>query len=243
MANIRGEAATAELHRKILTASTALFIQKGFERTTFTDIAKLSGVPKSKILYEFTSKEEILSLLVTRFLDGVTEASDAVSKKLTDDRVLIFIANEVLQLHMAEMNEDMRNLYLAGYSMPKTSEEVLKRRANMMYEAFNGAFEKFERKDFYETEIASMGIIRAYMTVPCDMYFTIEAKSKRLVTMLLRIYKAEDEKVNEAIEFIEKIDFATVAKEAVQGVFNELDIKMQSTKRKVQNAKCKTVLQ
>ncbi len=70
---------------------------------------------------------------MTRFLDGVTAASNAVSKKLTDDKMLIFIANEVLQLYMAEMNEDMRNLYLAGYSMPKTSEAVLKRRSDMMH--------------------------------------------------------------------------------------------------------------
>ncbi len=225
MANIRSEEATAELHRKILTASTALFIQKGFERTTFTDIAKLSGVLKSKILYEFSSKEEILGLLVTRFLDGVTAASDAVSKKFTDNKLLIFIANEVLQLYMAEMNEDMRNLYLAGYSMRKTSEEVLKRRTNMMYEAFSETFPTFETKDFYEIEIASMGIMRAYMTIPCDIYFTIEAKVKRLVTMLLRIYKAEEEKITEALEFIEKIDFEAVAKKAVESVFNELSIK------------------
>ena len=225
LANIRSEEATAELHRKILTASTALFMQKGFERTTFTDIAKLSGVLKSKILYEFSSKEEILGLLVTRFLDGVTAASDAVSKKLTDDQILIFIANEILQLYMAEMNEDMRNLYLAGYSMPKTSEEVLKRRTNMMYEAFSEVFPTFEIKDFYETEIASMGIMRAYMTIPCDMYFTIESKAKRLVTMLMRIYNAEDEKITEALEFIKKIDFEAVAKKAVQSVFKELDIK------------------
>ncbi|MBQ6872865.1 MAG: TetR/AcrR family transcriptional regulator, partial [Clostridia bacterium] len=143
MSNIRSEAETKELHRKILTAATAHFMQKGFERTTVMDISKLSGIPKSKILYEFSSKEEILGLLVTRFLDGVTAASDAVSKKLTDDQVLIFIANEVLQIYMAEMNEDMRNLYLSGYSMPKTSEEVLKRRTNMMYEAFKEIFQDF----------------------------------------------------------------------------------------------------
>ena len=210
-------------------------MQKGFERTTFTDITKLSGVPKSEILYEFSSKEEILGLLVARFLDGVTAVSDAAAKKLTDDQVLIFIANEVLQLYMAEMNEDMRNLYLAGYSMPKTSEEVLKRRTNIMYEAFCDIFTSFELKDFYETEIASMGIMRAYMQVPCDMYFTIEGKAKRLVTMLLRIYKAEDEKITEAISFIEKIDFATVAKEAVQSVFDELDIKTQNAECRTQN--------
>lgn len=185
----------------------------------------MSGVPKTKILYEMNSKEEILVHLVTKFLDGVMEASDAVSKKLTDDKVLIFIANEVLQLYMAEMNEDMRNLYLAGYSMPKTSEEVLKRRTNLMYGSFSETLPTFEIKDFYETEIASMGIMRAYMTIPCDMYFTIDAKAKRLVTMLLLIYKVEEEKINEALVFIEKIDFKAVAKKAVESVFDELEIK------------------
>ena len=229
MSNIRSEGATAELHRKVLTAATAMFIQKGFERTTFMDIAKLSGVPKSKILYEFSSKEDILGILVTKFLDGVTAASDTVSKKLTDDKVLILLTNEVLQLYMAEMNEDMRNLYLSGYSMPKTSEEVLKRRTDMMFDSFSETFKNFTWNNFYETEIASMGIMRAYMTIPCDMYFTIEAKAKRLVTMLLRIYKAEEEKFTEAISFIEKIDFATVAKEAVQSVFDELQIHTQNS--------------
>ena len=224
LANIRSEAETKELYRAILTAATALFIKKGFENTTILDISKLSGIPKSKILYEMKSKEEILSLLVTRFLDGVTSASDSISKKLTDDKVLIFIANEVLQLYMAEMNEDMRNLYLAGYSMPKTSEEVLKRRTNIMYEAFCDIFTSFELKDFYETEIASMGIMRAYMQVPCDMYFTIGTKAAKLVTMLLRIYKAEEKKVTEALEFIDKIDFETLAKNTVESVFKELNI-------------------
>ena len=116
LANIRSEAESRELHRKILTGATTAFIHKGFEKTTLIDIAKLSGVPKSKILYEMNSKEEILGHLVAKFLDGVTAASDAVSTKLTDDKILIFMANEALQIYMAEMNEDMRNLYLSGYS-------------------------------------------------------------------------------------------------------------------------------
>jgi len=232
LSNFRSEEETKELHRKILTAATAMFIQNGYERTKITDIAKLSGVPKSKILYVMNSKEEILCLLVRKFLDGVTSKSDRVAKELTDDKVLILIANEVLQLYMAEMNEDMRNLYLSGYSMPKTSEEVLKRRTDMMYDSFSETFKKFTWNDFYEIEIASMGIMRAYMTVPCDMYFTVEAKAKRLVIMLLRIYKAEDEKITDAISFIEKIDFATVAKEAVQSVFDELQIHTQNSSRK-----------
>lgn len=225
MANIRSEEATAELHRKILTAATALFMQKGFERTTFVDIAKLSDVPKSKILYEFASKEEILSLLVTKFLDGVAEASDAVSKKLTDDKLLIFMANEVLQIYMAEMSDDMRNLYLAGYSMPKTSEEVLKRRTEILYREFGNMLPYLELKDFYELEIASMGIMRAYMSVPCTMYFTLEAKTDRLISTILKIYDIDNKRIEEVKEFMKKIDFEAVAKKTVEDVFEELGIK------------------
>lgn len=225
LANIRSEAETKELYRKILTAATAIFMQKGFERATLMDISKLSGISKRVIIYEMHSKEEILGHLVTRFLDGVKEASDAVSKKLTGDRMLIFIANDVLQLYMAEMNEDMRDLYLSGYSMPKTSEAVLKRRTNIIYEAFSETFPTFEIKDFYETEIASMGIMRAYMSVPCDMYFTMEAKVDRLISTMLKIYDVDSKIVEETKEFMKKIDFEAIAKNTVADVFEELSIK------------------
>lgn len=225
MANIRNAAETAEIYKRVLTVATELFMEKGYERTTVQDIAKLSGIPKTKIFYEMKSKEDILCALVTKFLDGVTEASNSVSTKLTDNKILVYIANEVLQIYMAEMNEDMRNLYLAGYSLQKTSEAVLIRRTDIMYAVFAEMFPQLEKKDFYETEIASMGIMRAYMTVPCDMYFTIEAKANRLVAMLLRIYKADDAIINEAIEFIGQIDFESVAKKAVEDVFSELAIK------------------
>lgn len=228
MANVRSEAESRELHDKILTAATAMFVQKGFEKTSLTDIAKLSGIPKSKILYEMNSKQEILVRLVTEFLDAVTRASDAVSTKLTDDKILIFMANEVLQVYMAEMSDDMRNLYLSGYSMPKTSEEVLKRRSEMLYKQFGSTFPDFELKDFYELEIASMGIMRAYMSVPCDMYFTMQAKTERLISTMLRIYDIDQAKIDQTNEFVKKIDFETLAKKTVEDVFEEFNIKKEN---------------
>ena len=225
MANIRSDAETKELHRKILTAATALFVQQGYEKTSLTDIAKLSGVSKRIIIYEMNSKEEILVHLVAKFLDGVTEASDSVPTKLTDDKLLIFMANEVLQIYMAEMSEDMRNLYLAGYSMPKTSEAVLRRRSEMLYEKFGYLFPSFALKDYYELEIATMGIMRAYMSVPCDMYFTLEAKTDRLLSTMLKIYDVDKQTIDEVKEFIQKIDFEAVSKKAVEDVFEELSIR------------------
>ena len=225
MANIRNEAETKDIYKKVLTAATALFIQKGYERTSLMDIANLSGISKRIIIYEMNSKEEILVHLVAKFLDGVTEASDAVSKKLTDDKVLIFMANEVLQIYMAEMNEDMRNLYLAAYSMPKTSDAVLRRRSQVLYEQFGYLFPQFALKDYYELEIATMGIMRAYMSVPCDMYFTMEAKVDRLLSTMLKIYDVDSKIVEETKEFMKKIDFEAIAKNTVADVFEELSIK------------------
>ena len=225
MANIRSDAETKELHRKILTAATALFVQKGYEKTSLTDIAKLSGVSKRIIIYEMNSKEEILVHLVAKFLDGIKEASDAVSTKLTDDKLLIFMANEVLQIYMAEMNEDMRNLYLAAYSMPKTSEAVLRIRSEMLFDKFGYLFPSFALKDYYELEIATMGIMRAYMSVPCDMYFTLEAKTDRLLSTMLKIYDVEKQTLDEVKEFIKKIDFESVAKNTVDAVFEEFSIR------------------
>ena len=225
MANIRSDAETKELHRKILTAATALFVQKGYEKTSLTDIAKLSGVSKRIIIYEMNSKEEILVHLVAKFLDGITEASDAVSTKLTDDKLLIFMANEVLQIYMAEMNEDMRNLYLAAYSMPKTSEAVLRRRSEILFDKFGYLFPSFALKDYYELEIATMGIMRAYMSVHCDMYFTLEAKTDRLLSTMLKIYDVEKQTIDEVKEFIKKIDFESVSKNTVGAVFEEFSIR------------------
>ena len=225
MANIRSKEESRILYSKILTAATVLFVQKGYEKTTLMDISKLSGVPKTKILYEMNNKEGILGLLVAKFLDGVAEASDAVSKKLTDDKLLIFMANEVLQIYMAEMSDDMRNLYLAGYSMPKTSDAVLRRRSQMLYEQFGDMFPQFALKDYYELEIATMGIMRAYMSVPCDMYFTMEAKVDRLLSTMLKIYDVDSKIVEETKEFMKKIDFEAIAKNTVADVFEELSIK------------------
>lgn len=225
MAYIRDAVETAEIHKKVLTAATALFIQKGFEKTTIMEISKLSEVPKSKILYEMNSKEEILVHLVAEFLDGVTEASDAVSTKLTDDNLLIFMANEVLQIYMAEMSEDMRNLYLAAYSMPKTSEAVLRRRSEMLFDKFGYMFPTFALKDYYELEIATMGIMRAYMSMPCDIYFTIEAKVDRLLSTMLKIYDVDKQTIDEVKEFIKKIDFESVSKNTVDAVFEEFSIR------------------
>lgn len=224
MAYIRDEKETVKITDSVLSAATKLFIENGYERTTVSDIAKLSGVPQTKIFYIMKTKEDILVALTENFLNVVTSISDSASKKLTDNGLFVYAANEVLQIYMAEMNENMRNFYLAGYSMQKTADIALRRRTDMMYDIFGKFAPYLEKKDFYENEIASMGIMRAYMTVPCDMYFTKTAKAEKLVNMLFNVYRIDEKTIAEAVDFIKQIDFESLAEEVIKTLFKEFDI-------------------
>ncbi len=227
MANIRNAERTAEIRKKVLMAATQLFIEKGYENTTVRDISKLAGVPTNTIFYEMKTKEDILCALLNYFLDGVFGLANSYSKKYTDDEMLQYVVYVCLQLYMAETSEDMRNLYLNAYSLPKVSEAIRLRLTKEMQHILSSQLPELEPKDYYEIEIASSGIMRGYISVPCDVYFTAQIKSKRCIEMMMLIYRFKEEKIQRAIEFVDKFDFKTIANEAIKLVFEELAVKSE----------------
>lgn len=86
---------------------------------------------------------------------------------------------------------------------------------------------ELEPKDYYEIEIASSGIMRGYISVPCDVYFTAQIKSKRCIEMMMLIYRFKEEKIQQAIEFVDRFDFKTMANEAIKLVFEELAVRFE----------------
>ena len=61
------ESKSAKVRRvEILNAAEDLFVTKGYEQTTTTDIMHRVGIAKGTLYYHFTSKEEILDALLER---------------------------------------------------------------------------------------------------------------------------------------------------------------------------------
>ncbi|MBR2953017.1 MAG: TetR/AcrR family transcriptional regulator [Clostridia bacterium] len=228
MANIRNAEQTAEIRKKVLVAATQLFIEKGYEQTTIKDISRLAGLPTNTVFYKMKTKEDILCALLNHFLDGVFDLANSYAKKYTDDEMLHYMVYVCLQLYMAETSEDMRNLYLNAYSLPKVSEAIRLRLTKEMQHILSSELPELESKDYYEIEIASSGIMRGYISVPCDMYFTAKVKSKRCVEMMMLIYRFKEEKIQQAIEFVEKFDFKTMANQAIKIVFEELAVRSEN---------------
>lgn len=54
----------AENRDRILTAANQLFYTKGFNQTSFADIAQVAGIPKGNFYFYFPSKNDLLAAVV-----------------------------------------------------------------------------------------------------------------------------------------------------------------------------------
>lgn len=215
--------ANENVKMKTLHAAAKLFLEKGYSSATTREIAQNAGVNVSAMNRAFGSKENILCALVSYVLEGQFEATEKMIKGLTTDPILFYAAETTLQLYMAESNEYARDLYAAAYSLPKTSEIIQLAITEKLEKIFGEHLPELERKDFYELEIASGGIMRGFMAKPCSMYFTMERKVECFLTTTLRVYEVPKEKIQEAIEFVRKFDYPKMAQETVKSLIDYME--------------------
>ena len=214
---------TEENKKLLLEVAAKLFLQKGYTATTLREIAKEAGVNIGSLMYTYESKENILADLVPIVLHGQFGFSSQILHGVTEDKILYWATETALQLHMAESNEAVRELYLMAYSLPKPSAVIYQHIAEKLQAFFQPNFPEYEAKDFYELEIASGGIIRSFMSVPCDLYFDINRKIRRYLQTSFRIYKLPEEKAEEAFRFVSAIDFTTATQQLVDLLLKKIE--------------------
>lgn len=66
---------------EILDAAQKLFIEKGYAKTTVTDILNVHGLSKGVFYYYFKSKEEVMDAIIMR----IVSADVAAAKEIADD--------------------------------------------------------------------------------------------------------------------------------------------------------------
>ena len=228
MANYRDAKETAIIHSRVLYAAAKLFLTKGFENSTVKEIAAVAQVSPSTLMYIFGSKEEILCELVKYVIENQFETAENLIDGKTDDKMLLYAVETTLQLHMAESDESIRDLYAAAYSMPKTSEIIQHTITEKLENIFKEHLPHLETKDFYELEIATGGVMRGFMTIPCDMYFTMERKVKRFLETNFLIYRVPDEKIEKIIDFVFQFEYNSVAKNTINSMLEYLGNRLEA---------------
>lgn len=200
--------------QKVLRAAVALFLEKGYTRTTTGEIAKAAGIGQSSFFHVFPSKEALLLELVKRMFGGQFDLAGQYSGE--DNPVFLYAVETALQLHIAELSEPLRELYVVGYSLPTTSAYIYHSTAKRLQTIFGPYLPDAQPKDFYEMEIASASIMRGFMSVPCDLYFTPEAKITRFLECSLKLYDVPKEKRAAITAAVLRMDLHTMALGIIQ---------------------------
>ncbi|MBQ8648770.1 MAG: TetR/AcrR family transcriptional regulator [Clostridia bacterium] len=223
MSNIRSVEETENLRKSVLHAAAKLFLTQGYSSTSVREISELSGISSNAIFYEMKNKEEILCELVKYVLEGQFEAAKKMVNGKTEDKILFYAAETTLQLYIAESSEHMRELYNSSYSMSNTSDVIQHTITGKLEHIFKEHLPDLETKDFYELEIASGGIMRGFMTIPCDMYFTMERKVRRFIETTFLVYRVPQSKIDEAIEFVSQFDYPALAQNTIDNMLAYLE--------------------
>ena len=212
----------AEERKRLLYAAAKLFLERGYQLTTVKALAAEANADVNILMRTFGSKENVLAVLVKYVLESQFAYTAELLKGKTEDKILFYAAETALQLHIVESNAHLRELYAAAYSLPNTTEIIQQTITHKLEDIFKDHLPHLETKDFYELEIASGGIMRGFMTIPCDMYFTMERKIARFLETTFLIYRVSDKKIKEAIEFVSQFDFKKIADDVIKSMLEKI---------------------
>lgn len=219
---------SADAKRRILTACVRFFLEKGYTHTTVAEIIKEADVSISTFQNIFRTKDGVLVELV-QFMFGnqFDMAGQITGKKLPP--IYLYAVETSVQLALTELNENLREIYLEAYNHTETSEYIYQQTSTKLYHIFGSYLPGYTESDFYELDIGSAGIMRGYMSRPCDKYFPLEKKISRFLSMSLSAYAVPQEEQQQVLDFIAGLDIRAIALQVMQQLFRALAMRFSFT--------------
>lgn len=200
---------------KMLHAAIRLFLENGYEKTTTASIAKEAGMSPSSFFAAFESKEALLLTLVQIMFRQQFENAEQMGQGAKNP-LLTYAVETALQMYVTELSGPLRELYVMAYSLPSTSEFIYSGTAKRLQQIFGSWLPDAEEKDFYEMDIASAGIMRAFMAKPCDIYFTMERKLSRFLRCALKLYSVPEDVQGQIIDAVLRMDLKSIAEQMIR---------------------------
>ena len=212
----------AERENRMTYAAIRLFLENGYERTTTAAIAQAAGMSPSAFFAVFANKEALL-LKLTKWM---YEKQFAVTHELLGkdyDPVMFYAVEPAIQLYIAEKTEGLRELYVSSYSYAATANYIHQVVTDKLVELFGKEHPGYTRQDFYELELATSGMLRS---------FTMEQKLRRFLSCGMTIYGVDQEKQQEVIDQVLKMDLKSVADQLLAQAMAQSQEEFQEAERK-----------
>ena len=204
--------------QRVLIVAIKMFLENGYKQTTMRELAKRANVNYGSLTFAFKSKENVVCQLLGYVFEYQFSKVKEILKEKANDKILFYATEMALQINVAESSEHLREMYNVSYSMPNSSQVVFNTITTKLEDIFKEFLPQAEKKDFYELEIASAGVMRNFISVPCDVYFTMERKIKRLLETTFLIYRVPQSKIDEALNFVSTLNLEKLARETLKGM-------------------------
>ncbi len=140
----KGEA----LRQRIIAVADELFYQKGYENTSFSDIANAVGISRGNFYYHFKSKDEILTAVIGARIAGIGAMLEEWNKKFIDPRKRLYY-------YIDMPLRDQENICLHGCPVGSLCTELAKTNRAMLDDA-NKMFTVF--RDWLVTQLNLLGV-------------------------------------------------------------------------------------
>lgn len=209
---------------RILSASVKMFIEKGYNSSRMLDIIKDADVSAGTFQNIFHTKDGVLQDLAEFMFDNQFAIAKKVIKN-SNSPVYFYATETAIQLALTEQNENLREIYVEAYSNQKIAEYIYQRTSTELHDIFKDYLPNASDSDFYELDIGTCGLMRAYMSRPCDKYFTLKRKIECFLDIALSAYKVPEEEKKEIIDYIKNTDIMPATNAVIQELFKQLSVR------------------
>ena len=76
-------------------------------------------------------------------------------------------------------------------------------------------------------EIGTAAVLRGYLASPCDMYFSLERKLARFLSLSLSVFKVPQEEQEAILSYIENLNIREIANKVMKKIFVTLEMKYE----------------
>ena len=211
-----------EAKRRILTACVRLFLEKGYTNTKVAEILKEADVSAGSFQNIFRTKDGVLTELISMMFSRQFGAVRPLAANAPSP-VYLYAVETALQLHIAELNPALRELYVTAYSLPSTSEFIYRSMTEKLPFLFGSYMPQASAQDFYELEIASAGITRGYMAKACGPNFPMEQKLRRYLGCCFTLYGVPEDRQQSVIQTVLTMKLEDTARKLIDDTIRRAD--------------------
>ena len=219
--------ASEPTRQRILQVCVRLFLEKGYKKTTMSEILRESGVSNSSFQNIFHTKDGVLFELVEFMFSNQFSMARTITGNLPP--VCVYAAETAIQLTLTELNENLREIYIEAYTQPNIVDYIQRHTARELEVIFGPYLPGLTGEDFYLLEIGSSGMMRGFMAHPCDEELTLEKKISGFLNLTLHAYNVPREEMEKTLAFVASLDIRKIAEGVMHRLLQTLMMKYQFT--------------